>query len=449
MSINETDYDCPPEFVFSQVEIRCVKQIWTELNIIWVSERRSLLRGREKPDKGGDKSSRSELGINEPDTIIKRVSDTGTSIRRDYISGKIADSGPKLGPGQARSTSVYISDPGQARSTSAPRPDPGQARLGFTSAPTTNPGSNLSFIPRSIPESSRPEDITSTLPSLQYNLSNLEEFKHQLCCKLLQLDSTTSNYSNHAFINQSQYLLINTNYQVIHLLQLITIMINYVEYNRPLPTNYLKQISKVNHRIYNLDSTKLLVFGEALVVTIINYLNKTSFNILFTKGLQFEYQIAFNTFISKLFNLLVYYGEEAKLDIPVHVRTSRPDIPVPPVPSSRPSISQSSTKSSTKSSRLSLYVGMDDEISVPIDHEEMKTKRNAVFGKVLSKFEDDDDDDDSYDLLYSFGDEEITTKKSKRSSRFKRSSHSIRPTDSSRRRVSTDIPRNRDNCAIM
>lgn len=191
------------------------------------------------------------------------------------------------------------------------------------------------------------------------------------------------------------------------------------------------------------------MFGEALVVTIINYLNKTSFNILFTKGLQFEYQIAFNTFISKLFNLLVYYGEEAKLDIPVHVRTSRPDIPVPPVPSSRPSISQSSTKSSTKSSRLSLYVGMDDEISVPIDHEEMKTKRNAVFGKVLSKFEDDDDDDDSYDLLYSFGDEEITTKKSKRSSRFKRSSHSIRPTDSNRRRVSTDIPRNRDNCAIM
>ncbi|KAK6465051.1 hypothetical protein DFJ63DRAFT_332493 [Scheffersomyces coipomensis] len=315
---------------------------------------------------------------------------------------------------------------------------------------------------RSITNAVSPTSTTSQLPIVTYNDSNYIQFQYDLCTLVFNRENHT--YNEHLDSDDDFNNVLNE-YQILELINLICILINYLEFNKVLPTGYIIKLSKQNSRIYDYDIEKYTLFGECLINNIMNYINHSG-NDNERALLSLENQISLNKFISQFLNILAYHGNE----VIIHefdsymIPTSASQPPGPPsslllpptmpvtVHSRNPSITKTTTNStlltdshsnitinsspsskvmSETSSQLSLYksndmdhdtsrsmMGHDDDDNVTISSsgDMKKSYVKPVDEETSSTFTTDtddtfDDEDDSFDYLNSFSSSNSNKKK--------------------------------------
>ncbi|RCK67654.1 hypothetical protein Cantr_03255 [Candida viswanathii] len=102
-------------------------------------------------------------------------------------------------------------------------------------------------------------------------------------------------------LSPENFEIVQTDYQVRSIINLITVMIYHLEYGKAVPQDYIIEVLKVNSRLYSLNCRSYTILGDSLIKTIAFFSNK------FTGD---KRQI-FSKFISKLLTTLVYYSHDS------------------------------------------------------------------------------------------------------------------------------------------
>ncbi|ODV78087.1 uncharacterized protein CANTADRAFT_23191 [Suhomyces tanzawaensis NRRL Y-17324] len=283
--------------------------------------------------------------------------------------------------------------------------------------------------------------LFASLPSLEYNLSNLQHFQAKLCAQIYQLELEASgcrastrkiDVFDLVRLAPAQLRAIETNYQVVQMLQLIAILIDCLEFNRLVPEKYLDYTSHVNGRVFALGRDAYKLFGEALILTVIESLaEKSQSNSLV---LTLEEHVSFNLFISDILNYMILQNNDAHIKTPVVV-------PAPFTKKIPTNVRESKVYAyenpprgscgeiSIKSSRLSLYspseldydLSFADEVTIAKSAPRSLYSEETVTDDYAVDAGEDEVEDDAYTYLNSFDEQPVVRKKG-RLSFFRRKS---------------------------
>ncbi|RCK54608.1 hypothetical protein Cantr_03828 [Candida viswanathii] len=102
-------------------------------------------------------------------------------------------------------------------------------------------------------------------------------------------------------LSPDNFEIVQTDYQVRSIINLITVMIYHLEYGKAVPQDYIMEVLKVNSRLYSLNCRSYTILGDSLIKTIAFFSNKFIGD---------KRQI-FSKFISKLLTTLVYYSHDS------------------------------------------------------------------------------------------------------------------------------------------
>ncbi|CCG21530.1 hypothetical protein CORT_0A11450 [Candida orthopsilosis Co 90-125] len=183
-------------------------------------------------------------------------------------------------------------------------------------------------------------------PKLINNEFQLHEFQQGLATKIYEKLTTkdsdsssfisgTNVFDNDLFgsnqptsLTDSEIDEIVNDYQIEPLLQFITIMINYLEFNMIQPGESMINLSKKNVRLYGMSSTNYQLFGECLIQAMVDKLSITD-----ASKFQGEEQFIFNKFLSQVLSFLVCYSKESTVTLPNDASSSTTrNNEKPPVP---------------------------------------------------------------------------------------------------------------------
>ncbi|ABN66059.2 predicted protein [Scheffersomyces stipitis CBS 6054] len=344
-----------------------------------------------------------------------------------------------------------------------------------------------------LPKSSGPVHMKRS--NIDDHILNLEKFHSTLCGHIFQIENDLpENLKRNDFhrsslehynqtISNFHYEMIQTSYQVTHMVQLISIMINCLEFNKSLPVAYITKVSKVNYRIHDMDALAYKVFGEALIMTVIEVSNESNKSSCICEAFTIKHQAIFNKFISKLLNILIYYGFDEMLGMNSAVNGTKASANLQrnsymslsssvsaSSASSRIALTRVQSEISTKSSQLSLYSGIDETASsIGISDFEYASEKptnthsiTTAFGldkfnsksepktfediKESDEYESFEEEDDSFDMLNSFA---PPTAKTSKNLFKKNTSNKQMPKN---QRSSGRVPVHddtQDNCTIM
>lgn len=191
-------------------------------------------------------------------------------------------------------------------------------------------------------------------------------------------------------------------YQLLSMFKLLTYMLDNLMLPSMSSMDAVVQVSKVNARIWNLETSAYNLIGEALVATILDILGRQ----VFTPELEITWLRFYCTVAS---NLVFHASDPASPllsdDASVH--------------SHKPSLSEQSTLAS----RLSLLRSRDDTSSILSLEVNSSVHIAQDTVSVSTAIDEDSEEDNSYDLINAFSQVTIKEKKPKRFARKKKSKY--------------------------
>lgn len=210
----------------------------------------------------------------------------------------------------------------------------------------------------------------SSRSSVGINDERLKELVFKLKFNLLQYISLNHNCYNDDFDVDSIFD---------HLPELIRLVSNIIDDLENIGNNStgLLAMGKICSRIWNFDASHYKLFGEALVLTILELVGRDQFSS--------EQELIWLKFYNRLSQLLQFEGEDPLFDLPLLEETSR----------SR--FTSDATTLSTISPKSSINFPNDEIYSVrelPSVEKDVDNLLNGI---------NEEEDDDSYDLINVFG----------------------------------------------